>query len=156
MAAYQKILAAVDRSPRSQAVFDHAITLAKMQDAKLMLIHCLTFPQTNQDFGDRYNANLGQFLSLAQAQIDAKMEETRKWMTSLCNEATESGVVADWDWRIGEAGPQLCAAAKDWDADLIVVGRRGHQGLKEIFLGSVSNYVLHRAKCSVMVVQSEQ
>ncbi|NEO65320.1 MAG: universal stress protein, partial [Moorea sp. SIO4G2] len=36
---------------------------------------------------------------------------------------------------------------------LIVLGRRGLGGLKEMVLGSVSNYVVHHAPCSVLVVQ---
>jgi nucleotide-binding universal stress UspA family protein len=155
MAAYQKILAAIDKSPQSDMVFNHACTLAKLQDAKLMLIHCLTLPRSNQDFGDRYNANLSQFMSVAQKQIDEAMEETRRWMNGYDHDATERGVEVNWDWRLGDPGFQICEAAKDWHADLIVVGRRGHKGLKEIVLGSVSNYVLHRAPCSVMVVQNQ-
>ena len=44
-------------------------------------------------------------------------------------------------------------SSQNWEADLIVIGRRGHQGLSEILLGSVSNYVVHHAPCSVLVVQ---
>jgi nucleotide-binding universal stress UspA family protein len=153
MAAYQKILVALDKSPRSEEVFKQASTLAQLQGAKLMLIHCLTLPRPNRDYGDRYRANLGQFLSLAQKQIEEGMEETRQWLSGFAHDAQEMGLEVDWDWRMGEPGPQLCEAAEDWHADLMIVGRRGHKGLKEILLGSVSNYVLHRARCSVMVVQ---
>ncbi|MGQ9872468.1 universal stress protein [Leptodesmis sp.] len=38
-------------------------------------------------------------------------------------------------------------------ADLILIGNRGHTGLKELFLGSASNYVLHHAPCSVLTVK---
>ena len=155
MAAYQKILVALDKSPRSEDVFNHACTLAKLQGAKLKLVHCLTLPRTNQDFGDRYNANLGKFISFAQQQIDEAMEETRQWMNGYTHDAVEMGVEADWDWRLGDPGPQLCEVANDWEADLIIVGRRGHTGIKEVLLGSVSNYLLHRAKSSVMVVQGQ-
>ena len=37
--------------------------------------------------------------------------------------------------------------------DVIVMGHRGISGLQEFFLGSVSNYVLHHAPCSVLIVQ---
>ncbi|NEQ45064.1 MAG: universal stress protein [Leptolyngbya sp. SIOISBB] len=154
MRTYQKILVAIDQSPRSEAVLKQATTLAKLQGAKLLLLHCLTLPHSNQDFGDRYNANLEKFIQLAQQQVNDSMEATRQWMHSFVREAEAMGVDVDWDWRMGEAGKQLCTVAQDWGADLIVMGRRGHQGLKEIVLGSVSNYVIHRAPCSVMVIQS--
>ena len=35
----------------------------------------------------------------------------------------------------------------------MVIGRRGHKNISEMFLGSVSNYVMHHAPCSVLVVQ---
>ena len=155
MSVYQKILVAIDQSPRSEAVFKQATTLAKLQGAKLLLLHCLTLPRSNQDFGDRYNANLGTFMQQTQQQVNEGMEATRQWMDGFMRDAENLGVEVDWDWRLGEAGQQLCAVAQDWGADLIVVGRRGHHGLKEIVLGSVSNYVLHRSPCSVMVVQSQ-
>ena len=47
----------------------------------------------------------------------------------------------------------ICNAAISWQADLIIMGRRGRTGLSELFLGSVSNYVLHHAPCAVLVVQ---
>ncbi|HEY9888017.1 MAG TPA: universal stress protein [Candidatus Obscuribacterales bacterium] len=153
MATYQKILVAIDQSPRSEAVFTAASELAKLQGAKLMLMHCLTLPRSNQDFGDRYTANLTEFMRLSQQHIDATMEATRRWLNGWAHDAEAKGVAVTWDWRIGEPGYQICTAAQDWGSDLIVVGRRGHQGLQEVLLGSVSNYVLHRAKCSVMVVQ---
>jgi nucleotide-binding universal stress UspA family protein len=37
--------------------------------------------------------------------------------------------------------------------DIIIIGSRGMGQFKEMILGSVSNKVLHHAKCSVMVVR---
>lgn len=47
----------------------------------------------------------------------------------------------------------ICDVARSWKADLIVLGRRGYSGVKELFLGSVSNYVLHHTPCSILTVQ---
>lgn len=47
----------------------------------------------------------------------------------------------------------ICELARNWNADLIILGRRGRTGLSELLLGSVSNYVLHHAPCSVLTVQ---
>lgn len=78
--------------------------------------------------------------------------------------------VAHAERRIGERFPQfkknlstrvLCGSpqsaiveeAKNWGADLIVVGSHGYGFLERIFLGSVSNAVVHHAPCSVLVVR---
>ena len=37
--------------------------------------------------------------------------------------------------------------------DLIVIGSRGHGGIKEVFLGSVASGVVHKSKIPVMVVK---
>jgi nucleotide-binding universal stress UspA family protein len=53
-----------------------------------------------------------------------------------------------------EPGAAIVSAAKEWNADLIVVGSHGHGFLGRMVLGSVSDYVVHNAPCSVMVVRT--
>jgi nucleotide-binding universal stress UspA family protein len=43
--------------------------------------------------------------------------------------------------------------AKEWDADMIVVGSHGRTGLAKFFIGSVAEAVLNRAPCSVEVIR---
>jgi nucleotide-binding universal stress UspA family protein len=50
----------------------------------------------------------------------------------------------------GDPAPTLLAAAGD--ADLLVVGTRGHGGFKGLLLGSVSAKMIHHAPCAVVVV----
>jgi nucleotide-binding universal stress UspA family protein len=53
----------------------------------------------------------------------------------------------------GEPGPALCQLAQEVAAAAIVVGSRGRGGLKRAFLGSVSDYVVRNAPCSVVVTR---
>ena len=53
----------------------------------------------------------------------------------------------------GEPGPALCKLAQEVDAAAIVVGSRGRGGIKRAFLGSVSDYVVRNAPCSVVVTR---
>ncbi len=46
--------------------------------------------------------------------------------------------------------------AKNWQADLIVVGSHGRGFWGRLTLGSVSNSVIHHAHCSVLVVHETQ
>jgi nucleotide-binding universal stress UspA family protein len=55
---------------------------------------------------------------------------------------------------MGEPGAAVVSAAKDWNADVIVIGSHGHGFLGRMVLGSVSDFVVHNAPCTVMVVRS--
>lgn len=46
--------------------------------------------------------------------------------------------------------------AKEWEADLIVVGSHGYGFWNRMFLGSVSDAVMHHAPCSVLVVREDE
>jgi nucleotide-binding universal stress UspA family protein len=46
--------------------------------------------------------------------------------------------------------------AKEWNADLVVVGSHGRRGLTRVLLGSVSEGVAMNAHCSVEVIRSPE
>jgi nucleotide-binding universal stress UspA family protein len=51
------------------------------------------------------------------------------------------------------AGPAIAEEAKRVGADLVVVGTRGHTGLKHLLLGSVAERTLRLADCPVLVIK---
>ena len=151
---YRKILVALDRSPQSEIVFEQALELAKKEEAALMLFHCLPFEtQGVGSYADVFGRQLINFSVKLQKVLDHESEQARQFLRDYCRKATEQGVSTEWDFKIGDAGSRIQELAKAWDADLVVLGRRGHRGLAEIVLGSVSSYVIHHVHCSVLVVQ---
>ena len=54
---------------------------------------------------------------------------------------------------IGDAAEQLVSAARAYDADVVVVGRRGGNLIRRLMMGSVSAKVVRHAPCDVLVVQ---
>jgi nucleotide-binding universal stress UspA family protein len=54
---------------------------------------------------------------------------------------------------IGDPGTELCRIADEDGTEVIVVGSHGSGVLKRVLLGSVSHYVLHHARCPVLVVR---
>jgi nucleotide-binding universal stress UspA family protein len=55
----------------------------------------------------------------------------------------------------GPPGPALCALAEELGADVMVLGTRGHGGLRRALLGSVSDHVVRHAPCPVLVGGSQ-
>jgi nucleotide-binding universal stress UspA family protein len=54
----------------------------------------------------------------------------------------------------GAPGEQILKEASEWDAQLIVMGSRGHGGLTKLWLGSVSQEVVLQAPCPVEVIRN--
>lgn len=151
---YQKILVALDRSSQSDAIFENALLTAKQNNAALMLFYCLPVVEPGMTpYSNLYGEELINFSQSLHAKLEKDTDEARQWLSEYCQKATEQGVPTEWDYKVGEAGPLICEVARNWEADLIIIGRRGLRGLAEVFLGSVSNYVIHHSLCSVLVVQ---
>jgi nucleotide-binding universal stress UspA family protein len=55
----------------------------------------------------------------------------------------------------GQAGPAICELATALGATAIVLGTRGHGGLRRAVLGSVSDHVVRHAPCTVVVTGPE-
>ena len=169
-----KILIAVDRSQNNKFVFDTAVSLAKTTDADLMLLHILSkqepehpiaptytyYPiveecnyETYQKEYAKYEQHGLEFLkNLTEEAMRPRVADRRKGM--LIKKATAAGISTEFTQLAGNPGRLICELANNWSADLIIVGSRGLKGLKEMFLGSVSNYVTHHAPCSVLIVRN--
>ena len=72
------------------------------------------------------------------------------------DEAAGEGVKVEFTQTPGDPGQTISKLAQIWGADLIVMGSHGRKRLRELFLGSVSNYVMHHAPCSVLVVHPRE
>ncbi len=58
--------------------------------------------------------------------------------------------------RTGNPSSEIVDEAREWSADLIVVGSHGYTGIKRLFLGSVALSVVGHAPCSVEVVRKSK
>lgn len=54
--------------------------------------------------------------------------------------------------REGVPGDEIIATAKEWGADLLIIGSHGRGGLERLFLGNMAEGVLRHAPCPVLVV----
>lgn len=152
-----KILVAVDHSDQNKSVFNSALSLAKTTGANLMLLHVLSEDEPDYPVLPTY-AYYPQVDDLEYEVYQGKLAEYEKWgldlLQNLAKEAREQEVETEYAQLTGNPKRSICELATSWSADVIVVGSRGLKGLKEMFLGSVSNYVTHHAPCSVLIVRS--
>ncbi|MGD1908754.1 MAG: universal stress protein [Leptolyngbyaceae cyanobacterium] len=157
---YRKILVALDHSAARSAVLDQAISLAKSLNASLMLVHVLSaYDADSPGLPVRTYHSYYPILDSVAWETYQKRWETyeqgclnklRQW----ASQAEAQGVTTEFTQTSGDPGRVICDVAGSWPADLILVGHRGRKGLSELFLGSVSNYVMHHAPCSVLVAHS--
>jgi nucleotide-binding universal stress UspA family protein len=92
------------------------------------------------------------------AAINASVETHRERMSAMvARVARDFGDAADVEQSVvvGRPGDEIVAASAESGVDLVVVGARGLGRLERLVLGSVSERVLHRAPCSVLVVKSK-
>lgn len=152
-----KILVAIDYADISKPVFESAISMAQNTNASLMLLHVLAedepgFPvipsYTYYPVLDDYDYNLYR------KKLEDYKQKGLAFLQTKAKEAKAAGVKAEFVQLNGNPGRAICELANTWSADLIIVGSRGLRGLKEIFLGSVSNYVTHHAPCSVFILRT--
>ena len=153
-----KILATIDNSPRNQAVFETAISLAKATGAKLMLLHILSEEDVDYPLLPTYAYYAvlkGKDDSIFHKTFNEYEQREEEFLRNLAKKAIAAGVDTEYTQLSGIPGWTICEIANNWSADLILVGSRGLKGMKEMFVGSVSNYVTHHAPCSVLIVRTD-
>jgi nucleotide-binding universal stress UspA family protein len=155
-----KVLAAMDLSENCEAVFEQAVALATPSKASLMLVHVLSYEEEDSPSPissvSPYapgSAFLAELWDINRQEWEKYEKEGLELLRSLCDRATAAGLQAEFTQSFGSTGRVICDLARSWEAEAIVMGRRSHSPLGELFLGSVSNYVVHHASCSVFIIQ---
>lgn len=157
-----RILVALDHSPMSSQVFREALELAQSLKTDLTLLHVLSRGDADSpnlpampvmDYYPTYNVSAMEMFEEAWKAYEKKGLEI---LEALVKEAQEQGVATDSRQIEGAPGVAICEQAEELATRMIVMGRRGHAGWSEFLLGSVSNYVLHHAPCTVHILNQSK
>jgi nucleotide-binding universal stress UspA family protein len=157
---FHRILVAIDSEQTiANQVLAEAMVIAKANSAALNIVQVIA-PLNTSSPPSTYMTSGGAFGSLNLGALEANIKlwqeqekQNQDRLQARVAEAQAVGIAAEATHAIGEPGREICAIAEAWNADLIVLGRRGLRGLEKLLLGSVSSYVIHRALCSVLIVQ---
>lgn len=152
-----KILVAINYSENNKSIFDAAVSLAKTTGATLMIVYVLAEDEPGYPVIPSYTyyPALDDYdYNLYRKKLEDYKQRGINFLQEKAKEAKAAGVNTEFIQLTGNPGRAICELASTWSADLVLVGSRGLKGLKEMFLGSVSNYVTHHAPCSVLIVRS--
>lgn len=142
---YQQILVAVDGSSKAELAFQKAVSIAKRNDANLLLVHVID-TRAFQDVNSFDSMLAEQATDLAkQSLADYKKE-------------AESNGVEKVETTIEYGSPKLIIAKQipqDKKVDLVVLGATGLNAVERLFIGSVSEYVTRNASCDVLIVRTD-
>jgi len=137
-----KILVPIDGSKNSIRGLEMAISIGMNSGAAITGVYSLgTIPHSEFQAGGSIKRVLDK--------------EIKKIMIEATRLATQRGIKFREKIMHGDAGYNIIKLAHDKkeNYDLIVIGSRGRGTIKELFLGSVSNYVVHSSKIPVLIVK---
>lgn len=136
----KKILVPLDGSKNSIRGLARAIYLARQCQATITALYVKPVPTA--------------YALHAIGSIELAMErDVKKFLESAKKTAGQNGVLLYTKIVPGDPGYDIVRFSKNGHFDLIVIGARGRGSLKEVFLGSVSNYVIHKSKIPVLIVK---
>ena len=136
----KRILAAFDGSKDADAAFETALDFAALCAARLKVVSVATPPEPPTRVE-------------TEAALDAATRHYEELFEGLRRRAQARGLDLETRVLVGHAAQQILRLAADTQADLIVVGHRGHSTIREWLFGSTSRRVVSHARCSVLVVR---
>lgn len=140
MEKIKKILVALDGSENSFRGLDQAINIARNGHAVITGVYVtpLSPPASVEQ-----KAYIKNYL----------LKNANKFLKKAKTRSALNGILFYEKILHGDEGPRIVKFAHDKNFDLIIIGSRGMSSVKEIFLGSTSNYVLHKSKIPVLIVK---
>ena len=139
-----KILIATDGSESAHEAVEFGLDLAAEQHAKAFIVHVVPLVDVMP------YANFGYVAPALPHEFD---EHDRELLQEAVELAADKGVDVETTLLKGRPADEIVAFADTIDADLIVVGSRGHGAITSALIGSVSRGVLHESRRPVLIVR---
>ena len=149
MKRYKKILVPVDGSEQSLEAFEQALSLAKMVNGEITIIHIAEAS---------FYGSLPFELTDVDSAVEVIKKETKNRITmildNLVQKAQKIGVIAKSKMIKGNIANEIVKESKKHD--LIIMGSMGQNALSTLLLGSIAEKVTRHACCPVMLVREPE
>ena len=139
------ILFPTDFSNGARAAMDHAISLAKDYNAKLILLYVIQ----DISIAEWYIPSSISVTDLVEDMQKSAWKEMDRWETETASK------VKDVEKMVVRGVPfvEIIKTAKGRNADLIVIGTHGRTGIDHMLFGSTAEKVVRKAHCPVLTVR---
>lgn len=147
---YQKILVPVDGSPTSSRGLQEAIQLAKLAVARIKLLHVVD----EISFMTSFEAGMGltaEMLQLLKEGGEQVLQEAATQVRAAGLEV-ETELVESYAGRVSDL---IIDKAREWGAQLIVLGTHGRRGAGRMLLGSDAEQILRQSPVPVLLVRAQ-
>lgn len=141
MTDQHKIMVPIDGSEHSKRTMQTAIDLSKARDAQLIVVQIME-PIVYNEASDLFR----------ELKLPNQEELAEQHYEAIETSVAESGIVYERVISHGVPADKILALAEQHQVDTIVIGRHGANMLQRFLLGSVSDRIVHHAKCDVYVV----
>jgi nucleotide-binding universal stress UspA family protein len=145
------IVVGVDGSEESIRALRWALAEARLRGRTVQAVHAWQFPDVGEWGDDPYLQGPSYDLSMIVPDVMRKAAEAR--LADAMGEVDTAGVDVEQKVIEGHAAEALLHVAENENAELLVVGSRGHGGFAGVLLGSVSQACAHHASCPVVIVR---
>ncbi|HEY5994650.1 MAG TPA: universal stress protein [Gallionellaceae bacterium] len=145
---YQRIMVPVDGSETSRKALQEAIKLAQLFHARLKLVHVVENARVFDAEGMVDYAALREVATKGGEMILSRAKEM----------AQQAGITAET--ALLEAGGDrnenvIVSDARQWLAELIVIGTHGRSGISRLLFGSVAEGVVRGATMPVLLIRGD-
>lgn len=139
-----RVLIALNNEPLAVHAADVGIELTRSLKAELGFIYVISEPsEIGADGGVSAEEAVGRAKEDGQALIGAVRQRAPE-------------LAAMEFMPVGRAAVEIVKTAKEWQANLIVIGSHGRKGLRRAVVGSVAKSVMRHAPCPVMIVKADE
>lgn len=137
---FQRVLIAIDNSKHAMRAAQAGQELAAQLGAKVLIVHVVEpAPPATPDYVPP------QYLEDRRQQLASELiEQVRNTFPPDSK--------PDVQKRDGQISEEVIAAAKEWEADLIVIGSSGRGRFAQLMLGSTADAIVRHAACPVLTV----
>lgn len=140
------ILLAVDDSSDSLAATRLAVSLSSALNAQLRAVHVLADHELDLALETATGRPVGGRRGHHVASVLARVSSL----------AEDEGVAVDTQVLSGAVGTAILDAARDWDADLVIIGKSARLATGEPYVGALTRHVLEFADEPVLVVSGRR